>query len=239
MFNPKKMWPALLVTGMLLIATGCATSDGGTSLKEEVSAPEPELAITLADPYERVSSGSAASWVAVADAVVTARLIDEARPKTNESDPEWDGMTPRTGVLEIVDVLWTSPEPKNKLAADETIKLNLTGWVTQSERGEMRFGMAGQSRIEVGHQYVIALAWLEPECDPDDGNRPGEWGAIGSGGIIPADDNILGNSEFEGKAITPNAPKNLGNSSTSIQTGKKSHCSRSTREENRQNSSKI
>lgn len=66
---------------------------------------------------------------------------------------------------------------------------------------EVEEALHGASRIEVGEEYVIALVWKRAECDDND-YYPARWSAIGSGGVLPMHDGVIGHGEFEGQHHT-------------------------------------
>lgn len=56
----------------------------------------------------------------------------------------------------------------------------------------------GVPRAEVGHRYVIALKWEPVRCTPGSDAEADRWPGMGSGAVLPVDDGVLCNGEFEG-----------------------------------------
>lgn len=148
---------------------------------------------------EAVPSDSAEDWAAAADVVVTGTVVKEKKLAPPKSETEVglnQVLIGRTVTLKVSEVLWRSPHAR--VAVPKTVTMNAFGWA-QNDEGTREVTIAGSSRLEVGHQYVLALVWQAAQCA--DGDRvPAAWTWIGSGGIIPADGDVLGAGEFEGSA---------------------------------------
>ena len=98
--------------------------------------------------------------------------------------------------MEVIDVLWSSDSSRR--GAPHNFTTPEMGWRQSADDNQIEEALHGSSRLEVGEEYVIALAWKRAECDTND-FYPARWSAIGSGGILSLEDGVVGFGEFEGR----------------------------------------
>ncbi|RYJ06487.1 MAG: hypothetical protein EON52_06105 [Actinomycetales bacterium] len=137
----------------------------------------------------------------MADAVVIARVTEETRlpaPRSETAAGDGVDLVGRSVTLEIDKVLWreksTSTEPRG------SITLNVSGWLSDGKT-DREVVTGARSRLEVGHTYVVAMSWMRAECDEGDPVQPAGWEPIGGGGVLPADDGVIGRGEYLGAMV--------------------------------------
>ncbi|MFT4232798.1 MAG: hypothetical protein QM606_08515 [Leucobacter sp.] len=136
-------------------------------------------------------------WQAYADAVVVAHVSGEkAIPAPKSETTEYGGtdLIGREISVEIAKVLWSYPQSERKVS--EHITFDAAGWLDDGKASTEVVAGEG-SRLEPGHDYVLALKWF-PERSDGDETEPAQWGVIGSGGALPADGGIIGVGEYLG-----------------------------------------
>ena len=156
------------------------------------------------DGIARYPTETAADWASVADFVATATVTSEKElPRaTSETVSEDSDLIGRTVAVKVDDVLWRSPTTQRELPG--SFRLGTLGWM-QTASGKQEAAFADASRIEVGHQYVLALVWARAECAQGDDPSPAGWSLIGSGGALPADGEVIGNGELAGEPVSVNS----------------------------------
>ncbi|MFT4232876.1 MAG: hypothetical protein QM606_08905 [Leucobacter sp.] len=199
---------------LLLFAglSGCATA--GEAASQEVPAdveadgpasqktPEPVVDDSqhgLVHAMEIYSSRTRSDWEAYADAVVVVRVTDERRIEPSEPDATGEGefnLVGRQIDLDVTQIIWVYEGVEAELG--DQITLEASGWFEDSERA-IEIAVEGRSRLETGHQYVLALKWYAEEIANAWGDvLPARWGLVGSGGTLPADGDIIGVGEYQG-----------------------------------------
>jgi hypothetical protein len=146
-------------------------------------------------------STTAEDWVTYADHVIVVEAVSEAPIAPTEEELErGEGIIGRTVSLTIEDVLWSREGAPR--AAPETWDYNALGWHFSEGDTEnaVEMALADFPRVEVGHQYVMAIRWEAATCSEDGDFTPAKWRGLGEGSEIPFDDGVLGNGESEGTA---------------------------------------
>ncbi|MEV5351621.1 hypothetical protein ACIPM2_17140 [Streptomyces sp. NPDC086081] len=143
-----------------------------------------------ADSKEALPSYTATDWVSYGDHVAVVRVSAEHEESglTQEEAEAGEGYVARSIDLRVKERVWArSGVP----ALPDALSVVADGWELD---GDQRTPLAPQdaSRLEVGHDYVIAFARF-----PDD-----KWAPVGSGGILPYDNGRIGQGEFRGKTVT-------------------------------------
>lgn len=173
---------------------------------DQAAAPTatPAPGVHLIQALERVPTDSLADWVGVADHVVVATVVDEVRgedPPVDETAPNGEGLIQRTLSFEVDDVLW-SAAGVGRPAPDSFTILTDAGWIRYEDGSERETAREGSSRLEVGNEYVLGLVWKPAQCAGDI-RIPARWALIGSGAVLPANDGVVGEGEFEGAEVSP------------------------------------
>lgn len=196
------------VAGAALLMTGAGFAVGHVVFDETPPA-SPESAV-LADGLDLLASETAADWTTSASVVAVVTVVEE---QADEPDPEelerGEGEIGRTLVLRVDEALWSKPGQR----PPDTISLRSEGWVWKNHDPDQRveFGMAERPRLEVGNQYLAALAEFPgipaaeyATCDDNLGENPtaAAWGVIGTYGAAPVADGVIGPGEFEGAIRT-------------------------------------
>lgn len=177
--------------------TGIAVAALAAPAADDQSAPEPET--LLAHGSDHLPSVTATDWVTYADHVVVVEAVsEEAIPPSEEELERGEGMIGRTVTLAIEDVLWSREGAPQ--AAPETWEFSALGWVfTDGDTDDpVELALHDFPRVEVGHQYVMAIRWEEAVCTAGGDHLPAQWRGLGEGSEIPFDDGTLGNGESEG-----------------------------------------
>ncbi|MBL3686331.1 hypothetical protein D3248_05110 [Leucobacter zeae] len=159
---------------------------------------------------EHFPSATLDDWQAYAEALVLARVTDEARiaPPEESSSAQGVDIAGRTITAEVITQIWADPKAPERLGRSFTT--DVSGWFEEDGKAtEVAFGRG--SRIEVGHEYIMALKRY-PEVkdgagtDPTD---PASWGIIGSSSVLPADGGVIGQGEYLGVEDARIDPKSL------------------------------
>ncbi|MFB9661298.1 hypothetical protein ACFQS3_01110 [Glycomyces mayteni] len=177
-------------------ATGVAVAALGAPA-EDRAAPETEE-VLLAQGSDHLPSITAADWVTYADHVIVVEAVAEEaiEPEAEELD-RGEGIIGRTVSLVVEDVLWSREGAPQ--AAPETWEYSALGWHFNAEAEDpIEMALDGFPRVEVGHQYVMAIRWEEAVCTEGGDSRPAQWRGLGEGSEIPFDGGTLGNGESEG-----------------------------------------
>ncbi|MFE2293889.1 hypothetical protein [Streptomyces sp. NPDC059452] len=142
-------------------------------------------------------SVTSTDWVTYADQVVVARPTAERElPASAEEIEAGEGYIGRAATLTVDEVLWTRTGAPT---APGAVDMNVAGWLFKD--GQRRaFAVPDSPRLEKGHTYIIALARL------DDGT----WSALGSEGVLPYDNAVIGNGESQGTVTTAPAAESGG-----------------------------
>ncbi|MFE4057309.1 hypothetical protein ACFXP3_13605 [Streptomyces sp. NPDC059096] len=143
-------------------------------------------------------------WVTYADQVVVVRPTAEREiPASAEETEAGEGYIGRAATLTVDQVLWTRTGAP---AAPDAVDVDVAGWVFKD--GQRReFAIHDTPRLENGHTYIVALARL------DDGS----WSALGSDGILPYDNAVIGNGESQGTVGQASAGRSGGNTEESVE----------------------
>jgi hypothetical protein len=187
------------VLPLVLIVASCAA---WTVLRIDRPAHSSEAAdkgVFFVSPLEETASETIPDWASQADVVVKASVVSEAHPPPVDSETVGQpGMelVGRTVTLQVSGVIWQSPSMTRP--DPTTFSVEAYGWMQADDGTEREVATEGTSRLEVGHQYVLALIWREAECSPGDPTVPAHWSVLGSGAALPADGNTIGVGEFQG-----------------------------------------
>lgn len=176
---------AAVITGGLLVHVWSAGAE---------TFPADVHGVTTLNALEFVASERPEDWVAVADVVVVAEAVSEKAHEAAISETTVESnLIGRTVTVEPTETIWTAKDSQRELPA--SVDLTQAGWVTNDgETAEVNLGYG--SRIEVGHNYVLALVWMDEVCGEDP--EPAQWAVIGSEGALPIDDGIVGRGEIGG-----------------------------------------
>lgn len=196
--------PALPIALVILSATVWMATASGSQQTVEPKVEETSTPVFMAEGLQRVSSQTASDWANAADAVVAADVIEETSLGPGVSETVGRGgadLVGRTVSLRIDKVLWRAPEVA--VSVPDTLEVNAFGWMQDTRLDGKRVPVVthGTARLEVGHTYVIALAQLDPACRESEALKAVRWSPIGAGGILPADEGVIGNGEYEASPI--------------------------------------
>jgi hypothetical protein len=184
------------VTGIALaaLAAPAADPDRTAAASEEV---------LLGEGTDNLPSVTASDWVTYADHVIVVEAVSEASiPPSAEEIERGEGVIGRTVALTVEDVLWSREGAPR--AAPASWNYSALGWhFTDGDTADpVKLALSEFPRVEVGHQYVMAIRWQAALCDEDGEYAPALWLGLGEGSEIPYDDGILGNGESEGTVQT-------------------------------------
>jgi hypothetical protein len=178
-------------------ATGIAVAALAAPAPDDLAASPPE--VLLGDGSDHLPSVTAADWVTYADHVVVVEAVSETVIDPSEQELErGEGIIGRTVTLAIEDVLWSREGAPQ--AAPETWEFPALGWAFDDGDTANASEMALHDfpRVEVGHQYVMAIRWEEAVCTAGGDSLPAQWRGLGEGSEVPFDGGTLGNGESEG-----------------------------------------
>lgn len=211
---------AVITASLAVIAAGFVGSDDQPSRgKASSDVSSSNAKVFHVESLEATSAASLKDWAALADAVAEVTVVSERQVDLGDSSADTEPIG-RSVVLQVNDVVWSSPSAGQKLPVND-IEVSAYGWMRLPDGQTLEQVAQGASRLEVGHQYVVALRWLAGTCSE---GAPGEakWITIGSGAILPADNDVIGSGEFEGavgdnvgpqvaRTFAGSAPRTVGN----------------------------
>lgn len=178
---------------MVLVVSAC-----GAHQETSESTDEPDEQVFLVEASDHLPSVTAQDWVTYADHVLVVTVDDEEAldPFADEVE-RGEGLIGREVSLSVDDVLW-SGQHKSRPSPQE-LEWSTAGWRFKGAPDD-RTTVSGSdtSRFEVGHTYVVAVAWEQARCSPGDERQPAGWRLLGSGAVVPYDEGTLGDGEFEG-----------------------------------------
>jgi hypothetical protein len=182
---------AASAVGIAVAALAAPAADpGGEAAAEEV---------LLGQGSDLYPSTTAEDWVTYADHVVVVEAVSEATiAPTAEELERGEGVIGRTVSLSIEEVLWSRESAP--VAAPSTWQYSALGWhFNEGDTTDaVEMALADFPRVEVGHQYVMAIRWEAATCSDDGDFTPAKWRGLGEGSAVPFDDGVLGNGESEG-----------------------------------------
>jgi hypothetical protein len=185
---------AASVTGVIVAALAAPASDPTVQTGLEAQSD-----VLLGNGSDHLPSVTATDWVTYADHVIVVEAVSERALEPTAAEVErGEGVIGRVVSLTVEDVLWSREGAPQ--AAPSTWEYSGLGWYFADGDTSATVEMALHDfpRVEVGHQYVIAVRWEKAICDEDGEYTPAQWRGLGEGSEIPYDDGTLGNGESEG-----------------------------------------
>ena len=161
------------------------------------SARQSAPAVTVGHAADHLPNESATDWVTYADHVVLVSPVSETEvPPSATEVARGEGLIGRSLDLRVERVLWSR---EGGPAAPEQIDWHAFGWQFTGGDLSARTPLAAEDapRLEVGHQYVLAVRWEPARCTEGD-TVPARWQGLGADAIVPADSGVIGRGELEG-----------------------------------------
>jgi hypothetical protein len=182
---------AASVTGIIVAAIAAPAAD------PETTASPAE--VMLGQGSDHLPSVTASDWVTYADHVIVVEAVSErAIPPTAAELERGEGIIGRVVSLTVEEVLWSREGASTPAPA--TWEYSGLGWYFDegdaTDAAEM--ALLDLPRVEVGHQYVMAVRWERAVCDEDGEYTKAQWRGLGEGSEIPYDGDTIGNGESEG-----------------------------------------
>jgi hypothetical protein len=167
-------------------AVAAAVAVAGCSSQHTGDTAEAYCSTANMDPA--VPIDTAQDWVTYADHLVEVRVVSEADAQKDADDGEPDtGYEARTVDVQLDQVLWSRPDAPQVPA---NMTWEAAGWTYDGDDREKSYWW-GFPRIEVGHTYVVPIAyWRTGQLSADS-----HWGPFTESGILPYDDGVLGDGE--------------------------------------------
>jgi hypothetical protein len=148
--------------------------------------------VSIAEPKDGIPSATATDWVSYED---QAPVVHVAAEHEGAADSEevaaGEGYLSRTVDLQVKERVWSR---SGATALPAALTIVADGWSFKGD-AKTRVGSAEASRLEVGHDYLVALAHY----------ADGEWATIGTGAILPYDGGEVGQGEYEASTVTATA----------------------------------
>jgi hypothetical protein len=185
---------AASVTGIIVAALAAPAADPAAQV-----ALDPQSDVLLGNGSDHLPSVTAADWVTYADHVIVVEAVaEQALPPTAAELERGEGVIGRIVSLTVEDVLWSRDGAPQ--AAPATWEYSGLGWhfAEGDTTNAVEMALLEFPRVEVGHQYVMAVRWERAVCDEDGEYTPAQWRGLGEGSEIPYDDGTIGNGESEG-----------------------------------------
>jgi hypothetical protein len=137
---------------------------------------------------DRLPNTTAADWVSYADHVIVFRVDSDTQvppdPSEDNITKAGEGYIGRTVDVTVQKTVWSRPGAP---AIPTTTQLRAAGWHLKNGQ-KQELAMPGESRMEVGHTYLTALARY----------ADGKWDGLGAGTVLPIDDGVIGHGELRG-----------------------------------------
>jgi hypothetical protein len=183
-----------LATCTLLVGLTSCGSDHRTDATDSS-----EEAVLLGSGDDRLPNNTASEVVTFADHVVVAHVVsEEALPVPKEDIDRKEGLILRDVTFEVDQTLWSSP---TALPAPKAFDWTAVGWRFKGSVDERSLaGYENAPRFDVGHTYIMALDWAQPDCKAD-----GRWDGLGGSFNMPYEQDTIGVGEFEGRDIAKDA----------------------------------
>ena len=168
--------------------------------------PGAEPGVTVLDQggaSDHLPSTTAEDWVTYADHVLLVTVTGEREvPPAPEEVQRGEGLIGREITTEVEEVVWSRPDPDRPAPA--VVSWQAWGWQFDGDPDADRTPVvgAGTSRLEVGHTYVVALAWEDARCSAGDPEVPARWTPLGGAAVVAAEDGTIGVGEVEGRDQT-------------------------------------
>ncbi|MFE6223043.1 hypothetical protein [Streptomyces sp. NPDC057854] len=174
----------------------------GTALAVQGGSDD-EPRISFANSSDSYPAATPIDWVTYADHVVVVTPVEEKDREVPADERErGEGTVLRDLKLQVNDVLWSSPKP----AQPAPTEISWIAWGSEFKNGDVdkriKLAARNNSRVELGHTYVIPIVWEEERCSEGDPRQPARWNALGGSAVIPFDGGTLGQGESEGSVFT-------------------------------------
>ena len=185
---------AASVTGIIVAAFAAPAADPNVQGTAESSSE-----VMLGEGSDHLPSITAADWVTYADHVIVVEAVSEqAISPTAEELERGEGVIGRIVSLTVEDVLWSREGASTPAPA--AWDYSGLGWYFDEgdTTDTVEMALLDLPRVEVGHQYVMAIRWEKAVCDEDGEYTRAQWRGLGEGSEIPFDDDTIGNGESEG-----------------------------------------
>jgi hypothetical protein len=180
------------------VAATAAVVSGALLVSSAVAGGERAGEIVIAHGSDRLPNHTASDWVTYADHVVVVTATAEKELPANEEEVEvGQGYIPREVNLQVKDTVWSRADAA-KPAPAPAFAWPAAGWTFTQDGGRTPMALEGQPRIEVGHSYLMALAWQPASTDESGQTIPGEWRGLGENSVIPYDSGVIGKGESQG-----------------------------------------
>lgn len=160
--------------------------------------------IFMTEALEANKAATLTDWAALADVVAQVSVTGEKRVDLGDSSADTEPVG-RTVTLRVNEVLWSTPSGEHKLPADD-IELTTYGWMQMPDGDTLEMASRGASRLEIDHDYLVALRWQPGRCADGTNGHP-SWTMVGSGAVLPADGGVVGRGEFEGSVADRTGPE--------------------------------
>ena len=155
--------------------------------------------VLIGHTSDHLPNASAADWVTYADHVVVVTPVAEREIAPTALEIErGEGLIDRQLTMQVQSVVWSKPGVQTH--APQSFDWRAWGW--QFTDGDLanRTAMAGEDepRLEVGHQYLMAIVWEAARCAEGDPVKPAQWRGLGADAVVPFDKALIGRGEWQG-----------------------------------------
>ena len=153
--------------------------------------------VAVGHAADHLPNATATDWVSYADHVVLVSPVTEqvVPPAATELE-RGEGLIGRTLGMRVDQVLWSA---KGAAAAPKQFDWQAFGWQFSDDDVDALVPLAAEDapRLELGHQYVLAIRWESARCTDGD-QVAAQWQGLGADAMVPADGGVIGNGELEG-----------------------------------------
>jgi len=160
---------------------------------------ESQRTVVIAEASDRYPNHSARDWVTYADHVLVVTPESEQElPLPQEEVARGEGLIFRRLNLTVLKVVWSSKTAQQP--APQQFDWIAEGWLYKGSGPEARTetALADRPRLEMGHQYLMAVRWEPAHCGGEDSKVPAQWRGLGADSTVPFDEGVVGVGELEG-----------------------------------------
>ncbi|MEU5765999.1 hypothetical protein ABZ782_08785 [Streptomyces asoensis] len=148
--------------------------------------------VVLGESKDAVPSRTASDWVSYGDQAAVVHVAAEHEGAADSEEvAAGEGYLSRTIDLQVKERVWSR---SGATALPDSLSIVADGWEFKDD-GKLRVSSQDASRMEVGHDYLVSFAHYSD----------GEWSTIGTGAILPYDNDEVGQGEYQGSTVTASA----------------------------------
>lgn len=100
--------------------------------------------------------------------------------------------------LKVDELLWSRENAQKPAPTDFTHAAWGYVFTDGDPTKRTKWAIQDRPRVELGHRYILAIAWEPAACSFNDTPEPGRWRYLGRDATIPFDGGVIGTGEMSG-----------------------------------------